>query len=81
MTAFANPIPGQYLNIMTTIPQSLSTQTPKQTLKPSVFWRIGETIPETLKWSLMSLSIILPLILWAGISALPVVDDIFCRLH
>lgn len=77
MTAFANPILGQSLNIMTTIPQSLSTQTPKQTLKPSIFWRIGETIPESLKWSLMSLSIILPLILWAGISALPVVDDIF----
>ena len=62
---------------MTAAPNSLSTQATKQTLKPSIFWRIGEAIPESLKWSLMSLSIIVPLVLWAGISALPVVDDIF----
>ena len=62
---------------MTAAPHSLSTKTTPQTLKPSIFWRIGETIPEALKWSLMSLSIIVPLVLWAAISALPVVNDIF----
>ncbi|MFM1843393.1 MAG: hypothetical protein RLZZ490_2136 [Cyanobacteriota bacterium] len=62
---------------MPVAPNSLSSQIPKQTLKPTVFWHIGDTIPSALKWSLMSLSIIVPLVLWTGISALPVVDDIF----
>ncbi|MEY2984954.1 MAG: hypothetical protein RLZZ568_1571 [Cyanobacteriota bacterium] len=62
---------------MTVAPDSLSTQSPQQTLKPTIFWHIGDTLPGALKWSLMSLSIIVPLVLWAGISALPMVDDIF----
>lgn len=62
---------------MTAAPNLSSTQAPKQTLKSSIFWHIGDTLPGALKWSLMSLSIAVPLILWAGISALPAVDDIF----
>jgi len=33
-------------------------------IKPTVFWRIGEDIPSTLKWGLTVLSILLPVGLW-----------------
>lgn len=61
---------------MTVIPDNFS-QNPVSSLKPSVFWRIGGEIPEALRWSLMSLSVIVPLLLWGIIAALPMVDDIF----
>lgn len=62
---------------MTSIPSNISTSTNTKLLKPTIFWRIGGEIPEALKWSLMSLSIIVPLVLWGAVSALPMVNDVF----
>ncbi len=62
---------------MTIAPDKLPNYSAKKSLQPTVFWRIGGEIPESLKWSLMSLSIIIPLVLWALVSALPTVSDIF----
>ena len=36
----------------------------RQSLKPSVFWRIAEEIPQSLNWVLVTLSIALPFSLW-----------------
>ncbi|QHU99331.1 ABC transporter permease [Synechocystis sp. CACIAM 05] len=62
---------------MTIAQDKLSDYPSKKSLKPTVFWRIGGEIPESLKWSLMSLSIIIPLVLWALLSSLPTVSDVF----
>ncbi|AIE75739.1 MULTISPECIES: ABC transporter permease [unclassified Synechocystis] len=62
---------------MIAAPESLPNQYYQKSLKTSTFWRIGGEIPKSLQWSLMSLSIIIPLVLWAGISALPNVSDVF----
>ena len=48
-----------------------------RTLKPTVFWRIGEDIPVGLKWGLMALSAIVPLTLWWIVSSLPGVESVF----
>ncbi|MBD2655351.1 ABC transporter permease [Synechocystis sp. FACHB-383] len=62
---------------MTIAQDKLPNYSPKKSLQPTVFWRIGGEIPESLKWSLMSLSIIIPLVLWALLSSLPTVSDVF----
>lgn len=36
----------------------------RKSLQPSIFWRIGEDIPQPLSWVLTALSIAVPLILW-----------------
>ncbi len=62
---------------MTVAPNPTSQTSSASPLKPTTFWRIGGEIPEALRWSLMSLSIIVPLVLWSVIAALPSIDDIF----
>jgi len=52
------------------------TTTPK-TLPQSTFWRITEDIPESLKWTLMVSSIIVPLILWLLISSFAGIESVF----
>lgn len=39
-------------------------ETPTQSLKPSVFWRIAEDIPDKLGWVLAVISVVVPLTLW-----------------
>jgi NitT/TauT family transport system permease protein len=46
-------------------------------LKQTVFWRIAEEIPKPLTWTLMGLSIGLPLMLWVIISGLGLVKPLF----
>jgi NitT/TauT family transport system permease protein len=46
-------------------------------IQPSVFWRIGENIPEPLRWKLMVLSIAIPVILWWTISTSGLVKPLF----
>ncbi|MCA1992926.1 MAG: ABC transporter permease, partial [Coleofasciculus sp. S288] len=46
-------------------------------LSPTVFWRIAEDIPQKLTWSLMALSIGIPLILWLLISSSGLVKPLF----
>jgi NitT/TauT family transport system permease protein len=45
-----------------------------KSLQPNVFWRIREEIPQALKWVLMSLSVLVPLLLWWGLSSTGLVD-------
>ncbi|MDX2096314.1 MAG: ABC transporter permease [Leptolyngbyaceae cyanobacterium bins.59] len=46
-------------------------------LPPTVFWRIRETIPVSLTWSLTTLSIGVPLILWFWLTSFKMVDPLF----
>jgi NitT/TauT family transport system permease protein len=56
--------------------QNPMTTTPK-TLPQSTFWRITDDIPESLKWTLMGSSIIVPLILWLLISSFAGIESVF----
>lgn len=50
---------------------------PSRMLKPSIFWDITSGIPQRLRWILMAVSIITPLILWAVISSQGWVKPLF----
>jgi NitT/TauT family transport system permease protein len=50
---------------------------PSKTSAPSTFWRITEDIPESLRWLLMALSILIPLLLWLLITSLAKIDAVF----
>lgn len=52
-------------------------QRDRPSLKPRVFWRMGEPIPARLEWGLRGLSIAVPLVLWWAIAATGVVSDKF----
>jgi NitT/TauT family transport system permease protein len=41
----------------------------RKMLKPSLFWRITDDIPKRLSWVLMSLSIVVPFVLWWLVSS------------
>lgn len=46
-------------------------------LPPTVFWRIAEDIPKRMAWTLMFLSIAIPLVLWFVISHSGLVQSLF----
>ena len=46
-------------------------------LKPTVFWRIAEDIPDSLNWVLTATSILGPLAIWWIVSNSNVVDSLF----
>ena len=46
-------------------------------LKPTTFWRIAGDIPQSLSWTLASLSIAVPLIIWLLVSQYAGIDSIF----
>ncbi|MBP0006263.1 MAG: ABC transporter permease [Cyanobacteria bacterium SBC] len=48
-----------------------------KTVSPSVFWRIRENIPKPMMWQLMAASILVPLLLWWGISSMGWVKPMF----
>lgn len=50
---------------------------PQKMLPPTVFWRIGEDIPEPLNWTLIGLSIALPFTVWWLISNSGIVQPAF----
>ncbi|NEP00970.1 MAG: ABC transporter permease [Symploca sp. SIO2E9] len=50
---------------------------PRKILKPTVFWRIAEDIPQGLTWTLMALSIAVPLTLWWLVSNSGLVEPLF----
>jgi len=65
---------------MTRTPKNLFTREtlpPSQMLKPTIFWRIAEDIPKSLTWTLMVLSISIPLGLWWLISHSGWVEPLF----
>jgi NitT/TauT family transport system permease protein len=45
--------------------------------RPSVFWRLAEDIPALLNVGLMTISILLPLVLWFGVTTLGTIDAKF----
>jgi len=49
----------------------------KSSLKVTTFWRINETIPKKLSWSLIGLSIVIPFIVWFLISKYAGIEPIF----
>ncbi|MBD1879628.1 MULTISPECIES: ABC transporter permease [unclassified Coleofasciculus] len=58
------------------LPENNSAR-PRKMLSPSVFWRIGEEIPKKLAWTLMVLSICIPLALWWIVSNAGIVAPLF----
>ncbi|GAB4466848.1 MAG: ABC transporter permease [Elainellaceae cyanobacterium] len=50
---------------------------PAKMLRPTVFWRIADAIPPRLSWGLGALSILVPLVLWAGVSMSGVVQPAY----
>ncbi|MEO1510418.1 MAG: ABC transporter permease, partial [Cyanobacteria bacterium J06633_23] len=67
---------------MVETPTRLASPTPVKesvpsSLRPTVFWRIAEDIPPQLSRTLMVLSVVVPLVLWWGLSHLPGVNTTF----
>ena len=56
-----------------------STQSYESTsmLAPTTFWRIAEDIPKILAWSLMSFSILIPLVVWFLATSYLDIDSVF----
>ncbi|MDB9528704.1 ABC transporter permease [Oscillatoria sp. CS-180] len=50
---------------------------PARSLKPTVFWRIGEDIPQPLKGSFTVMSVLVPFLLWWGLASTGWVDGKF----
>jgi NitT/TauT family transport system permease protein len=48
-----------------------------KSLKPTVFWRIAEEIPRSLRWGFMVMSVLVPFLLWWGLSSTGLVDPKF----
>ena len=46
-------------------------------LKPTIFWQLAEEISESLKWVLMTLSIVIPLVIWLLISSFARIESVF----
>jgi len=57
--------------------QDSLSQGNRSSLRPSVFWRLIEDIPQPLSWILSGMSIGLPLILWWGITTFGSIDPKF----
>jgi NitT/TauT family transport system permease protein len=50
---------------------------PKSSLKPTIFWRIAEDIPKFLSWTLIGLSIAIPLTIWLLLIKFGDIESIF----
>lgn len=50
---------------------------PKSSLKPTIFWRIAEDIPKSLSWTLIGLSLAIPLTVWLVVTKYGGIDSIF----
>ena len=55
----------------------IASSSSTQSLRPTIFWRIAEDIPQSLKWVLMTLSVVLPFCIWWGLSTTGWVDSKF----
>ncbi|MEO0489596.1 MAG: ABC transporter permease [Cyanobacteria bacterium P01_A01_bin.123] len=63
---------------MTTVSNSVQTSAQKSpSLKPTVFWRIGEDVPRSLSTILVILSVAIPFMAWWLIASLGWVEDKF----
>lgn len=57
--------------------EALKSLGEKDNLKPTIFWRISDNIPQSLSWMLISLSIALPLLVWFLMSEFSGMDSVF----
>ena len=57
--------------------QEIAPNIAKSNLAHTTFWRIAQDIPQSLSWTLISLSIIFPLIIWFLITKYAGIDSIF----
>jgi NitT/TauT family transport system permease protein len=48
-----------------------------KSLKPSIFWGIAQSIPQSLHGLLISIAVVVPLFLWWSIASLPGVNSVF----
>jgi NitT/TauT family transport system permease protein len=55
---------------------SLNRRT-RSSLRPSIFWQLAADIPQPLNWTLITISIGLPLLLWWGITTFGSIDSKF----
>jgi len=58
-------------------PLALKAHAPRKMLKPRTFWRMGESIPGRLDWTLRVLSIVVPFALWWLVSGSGLVNPKF----
>jgi NitT/TauT family transport system permease protein len=56
---------------------AMNSRQPQKTLRQTIFWRIGEEIPKKLAWTLMFLSIAVPIILWWIVSNTGLIPPLF----
>lgn len=61
----------------TTAHPLLAAREHRQSLKPRLFWRMGEPIPANLDWKLRILSVVVPLALWWLLSSTGLVNPKF----
>jgi NitT/TauT family transport system permease protein len=64
-------------SIVPSLQDPKSSNARAKNLKATVFWRLAEDIPKPLGWSLMVVSLLLPLLLWWGVTAIKIVDPKF----
>ena len=57
--------------------KALNSKEKKGNLKPTIFWRIADEIPQSLSWILISLSIAIPLLIWFLVSEYSGMDSVF----
>ena len=57
--------------------RELREQLHRKSLKPRTFWRMGESIPPRLDWSLRVLSVVVPFLLWWLISGTGLINPQF----
>ena len=53
------------------------TQSSTKMLKKSIFWRLAEDIPQSLTWTLMTISVLVPCLGWWLLSTVSTIDAVF----
>ncbi|MBW4676568.1 MAG: ABC transporter permease [Desmonostoc geniculatum HA4340-LM1] len=57
--------------------KEINSQLPQKMLPQTIFWRIAEDIPKNLAWTLMFLSITIPILLWWVVSNTGLIPSLF----
>lgn len=65
------------MTVVSSPPARVEATRTSKSLKPTVFWRIAEDIPRSLKSVFMVMSVLVPLLLWWGLSSTGLVDPKF----
>lgn len=71
-----NDSQGYPVTVLSSPPTRAETAATRS-LKPTVFWRIAEDIPRSLRWVFMVMSVLVPFLLWWALSSTGFVDPKF----